>query len=119
MSPSRPAYSPNVAQVLQDHLLGGGRRDPAEVGGRVVVLARLGGLALGLGLVGGRLGGPHGDVAGLAVELDTGLRSGALSAVVRDQQCFLDRLDHEFERDVLFTLETAQSRHIDVHEASP
>src|SRR3569833_1014891 len=51
--------------------------------------------------------------------LTPGLRGGALGAVIGELQCFLDRLDHEFERDVLFSLETAQSRHIDVHEASP
>ncbi len=59
-----------VAQPLQDDLLGGGRRDPAEALGRVVVLRDDVALLVGLGR-------EHGDVAGLAVELDPRLRSGA------------------------------------------
>ena len=66
-----------VTQPLQDHLARGGRGDPAEAIGGVVVLAArrpvLGGLA-----------GPDGDVATAAVDLHPGGGRGARGGLVGD-----------------------------------
>src|SRR6185437_5287489 len=98
----------DVTQPLQDHLTGGRGRDPAEAGGRIVVLPR--GRAIDTGVP-----RPHRDVAGLPVYFHAGRGARALGLVVRHQQRVLDRLDDRFERDVLLTLEAAQHAQVNVH----
>src|SRR5262249_24743908 len=100
-----------VAQPLQDHLLGGGRGDPAEAGGGVVELAGL----LALFEVLGVLLRPHGHVSGLPVELHARVAAASLGAVVRDEEGRLDRLDHQVEGDLLLPNQAPQGAHVDVH----
>jgi hypothetical protein len=97
-----------LAQALHDHLLGGGRRDPAEAGRGVVPLAQQ--LARLVHLL-----RPDGDVPVGAVELDAGVLGMARRALVGDEQRLLDRLDEQVEADVALTFEAAQQPHVDVH----
>ena len=104
----------DVAQALVDDLLGGERRDAAEVVGAVD------GLADDLAVV-VQLGDVDRHVPGLAVQLDAGADIRGLIGVlqVRRQDRLLDDADEFLERDLALALHQPQHGEVDVHRGLP
>ena len=90
-----------LANALQDHLLGRLRGDAAEVGGRVVPLAR--DVALFVELL-----RDHADLAGLDVDLDERFLGGVGHALVRGDERVRQRLEHDLFGDPLLDCERRQ-----------
>ena len=100
-----------VAQPLQDHLAGGGGRDPAESLWGVVPFVEDVAVFVGLAR-------HHLHDAGLAVDVDAGVGLVALGVPVGGQQRGLDGVDDDVDRDALVGLDGVQCRHVDVHASA-
>ncbi len=103
-----------LANALQDHLLRRLRGDAAEVGGRVVPLAR--DVAVLVELL-----RDHADLAGLDVDLDERLLGRFGHPLVRGDERVRERFEHDLFRDSLFDCERRERfEHLGVfHAASP
>src|SRR5450759_1943350 len=97
-----------LAQPLHDDLARCGGGDPAEVGGRVVVLADLLPVLV-------QLRREDVDRARLAVDRDPPARDMLLGLLVGIEQGVLERLDDDRDGDVLVSLQLPQRGHVDVH----
>ena len=100
-----------VAQALKNDLLRRGGRDSVEVAGRVVEFADRVTVVV-------HLGGKNRHLAGGPVDQGPRVSVRALGPLIRNQQRGFDRLDKQFERDVLLAFEAAQGSHVDVHPAT-
>ena len=93
-----------LADALEDDLLGGLRGDAAEVGGRVVPLAR--DVALFVELL-----GDHLDRAGLHVDLDQRFLGRVGHPLVGGEERVGQRLEHDLDGDALLALDVLERLH--------
>ena len=100
-----------LTQSRQQHLPSGRGRDAPEAFGGVVEFSDH--LTLVVDLA-----GPHGHVAGLAVELDASVLGRAVRALVGHQQRRLDGLYHQVQREVLLPDQAFQCCDVDIHQVS-
>ncbi len=99
-----------LAQSLHDDLLGRHRRDPAEIGRRVLPLPRH--------AVRGGLTGVDSDVPRGPVDDHTRIVRRAVGVPVGRQQRGLDRGHQSVEGDVPLALDPTQCRHVELHRSA-